>query len=190
MKREAEIPHAGLRAKRRDAAHAKNHAPEPPMDRISPPPASRLTPNTKPGTVLAFDFGAKRIGVAVGDRSIGIAHPLATVEAADRQRRYDAIAALVREWQPSLLVVGLPAHMDGVEHEVSRLARKFARELGARFNLPVELVDERLSSAAAEMSLFEAGVAARKRKPLLDQAAAQQILQGYFDAAARGAVAP
>src|SRR5688572_21864239 len=148
-----------------------------------PPLASRLSPLPKTGTVLAFDFGTKRIGVAIGDRAIGIAHPLTTVEAADKQRRYDAIAVLIREWQPCLVVVGLPSHMDGVEHELSQLARKFARELGARFGVPVELVDERLSSAVAEISLFEAGVAARKRRSLLDQVAAQHILQGYFDAA-------
>lgn len=136
-------------------------------------------------TVLAFDFGEKHIGVAVGDHAVGIAHPLATIAAADKQRCYAAIAALIMEWQPALLVVGLPAHMDGVEHTLSRLARKFAHELGTRFKLPVELVDERLSSAAADISLCEAGIAARKRKPLLDQVAAQQILQGYLDAISR-----
>jgi putative Holliday junction resolvase len=139
------------------------------------------------GTVLAFDFGAKRIGAAVGDTAVGIAHPLATLEAADKPRRYAAIAALVLEWHPVRLVVGLPAHLDGAEHELSRLARKFARELGTRFGLPVELVDERLTSAAAETSLAEAGVAARKRKPLLDRVAAQHILQSYFDTTARDA---
>ncbi len=136
-------------------------------------------------TVLAFDFGEKRIGAALGDMTIGIAHPLATIDAADSKRRYAAIAALIKEWQPSLLVVGLPAHLDGAEHELSRLARKFARELGARFALPVELIDERLTSVAAESSLAEAGVAARKRKPLVDRVAAQQILQAYFDTTAR-----
>ena len=183
MRREAENTRVELRARRRHALRDKADPPEAPMARTTPPDASRLTPHRAAGTVLAFDFGTRRIGVAIGDRSIGIAHPLTTIEAADKQRRYDAIAVLMREWQPSLLVVGLPAHMDGVEHEVSRLARKFARELGARFAVPVELVDERLSSAVAEISLFEAGVAARKRGPLLDQVAAQHILQGYFDAA-------
>lgn len=135
--------------------------------------------------MLAFDFGEKRVGVAVGDTTIGIAHPLTAINAADKQRRYAAVAALINEWQPTLLVVGLPAHLDGVEHELSRLARKFARELGARFGLPVELVDERLTSAAAELSLGEAGVAPHKRKPLIDQVAAQHILQAYLDTAGR-----
>ena len=92
---------------------------------------------------MAFDFGEARVGAAVGDTSVGIAHPLATIEAADKKSRYAAIAALIQEWRPALLVVGLPAHLDGTEHEISRLARKFARELNGRFSLPVELVDER-----------------------------------------------
>ena len=152
----------------------------------NPKPETR---NPKTGTVLAFDFGEKRIGAAVGDMAIGIAHPLTTIDAADKERRYAGIAALLLEWRPALLVVGLPAHLDGAEHEVSRLAREFARELGARFGLPVELIDERLTSAAAESSLSDAGVAARKRKPLLDQVAAQHILQAYFDVTARDAQA-
>lgn len=136
-------------------------------------------------TVLAFDFGEKRIGVAVGDTTIGIAHPLTTIDAADKRRRYTSIAALINEWQPLQLVVGLPAHLDGVEHELSRLARKFARELGSRFGLAVELVDERLTSAVAELSLGESGITPKKRKPFIDQVAAQHILQAYLDAAGR-----
>jgi putative Holliday junction resolvase len=156
---------------------------------LIPKSMSQRTRNLKPetrnaSTVLAFDFGEKRIGAAVGETAIGIAHPLTTINAADKQRRYAAIGELVQEWRPSRLVVGLPAHLDGVEHELSRLARKFARELGARFGLPVELIDERLTSAAAESSLAEAGVASRKRKPLIDQVAAQHILQAYLDATA------
>ncbi len=149
-----------------------------------PPPALRNHPATT-GTVLAFDFGEKRIGAAVGDLGVGIAHPLTTLVAQSKLDRYAAIAALIAEWRPSLLVVGLPAHLDGVEHDVSRLARKFARELQGRFNLPVELVDERLSSATADMSLADAGVAPHKRQRVLDRVAAQHILQGYLDAAAR-----
>jgi len=79
-------------------------------------------------------------------------------------------------------VVGLPAHMDGEEHEISRLARKFANRLHGRFKLPVFLVDERLSSAAASEALNQTGLRGRKQKPALDQVAAMQILQGWFDA--------
>ena len=137
------------------------------------------------GTLLAFDFGKKRIGTAIGETAIGIAHPLATIHAEDKQRRYAAIEAVIREWQPALLVVGLPAHMDGTEHEMSRLARKFAAELAQRFKLPVEFIDERLTSAAAESSLGESGIAAHKRKAVVDSVAAQHILQDFLDRTGR-----
>lgn len=155
--------------------------------RADPLHASRLTPHGENATVLAFDFGEKRIGVAVGDTPVGIAHPLTTIAAADRQRRFAAIAALIEEWRPTQLVVGLPAHLDGAEHELSRLARKFARELSTRFGLPVAFVDERLTSVSAEASLIAAGVAPRQRKLRVDQIAAQEILQDYFDTAMRAA---
>jgi putative Holliday junction resolvase len=168
------------------SAFPQDYEPRAQVHRTDPPHASRLTPHGA-GTVLAFDFGEKRIGVAVGDTAVRIAHPLTTLNAADKQRRFAAIAALILEWRPSQLVVGLPAHLDGTEHELSRLARKFARDLAARFALPVELVDERLTSVAAELSLAAAGVAPRKRKSRVDQVAAQEILQDYFDTAMRAA---
>ncbi len=149
------------------------------------PGARSAAPRAAGSTVLAFDFGEQRIGAAVGDTGVGIAHPLATINAADRKTRYAEIAGLVQEWRPALLVVGLPARLDGEEHAMSRLARKFARELGGRFNLPVTLVDERLTSAAAEMSLAEAGVARHQRKSVIDQVAAQHILQAHLDEQAR-----
>lgn len=133
------------------------------------------------GTVLAFDFGEKRIGVAVGDCALGIAHPLTTVRGNDPNARFEAIAALVKEWQPVVLVVGLPSHADGAEHAVGRLCRRFAAQLHGRFGLPAVLVDERLTSAAAAESLREAGLAGRKHKAALDPVAAQHILQTYFD---------
>ena len=157
------------------------------MHRTDPPHALRLTPHRAGTTVLAFDFGERRIGVAVGDAAVGIAHPLTTIDAADRRRRFDAIAALIAEWRPTQLVVGLPAHLDGAEHELSRLARKFAAQISGRFALPVQLVDERLTSAIAEASLAAASVAPRKRKARIDQIAAQEILQDSFDTAKRAA---
>lgn len=134
-----------------------------------------------PDTVLAFDFGEKRIGVAVGDSLVGIAHPLLTIDAESNDARFAAIASLIDEWRPGRLVVGLPAYLDGTEHELSRLARKFANRLHGRFRLPVALVDERLSSAQASQSLKETGIGGRRQKPLLDQVAAQHILQTYLD---------
>lgn len=136
---------------------------------------------TAAGTVLAFDFGEKRIGVAIGETLLGIAHPLATIAEEGNDARFRAIEALIAEWRPSLLVVGLPSHLDGAEHELSRLCRKFAQRLHGRFSLPVTLVDERLSSAEASQSLKQAGIAGRRQKPVLDQVAAQTILQSFFD---------
>lgn len=133
------------------------------------------------GSVLAFDFGEKRIGVAVGDLSVGLAHPLATIDGEGNAQRFAAIQALIDEWRPVALVVGLPAHLDGSEHALSALCRRFARRLEGRFGLKAFLMDERLTSLAAEECLREAGVRGRKQKPLLDQVAAQQILQTFLD---------
>ncbi len=143
--------------------------------------ASALPALTAAGTVMAFDFGEKRIGVAVGETLLGIAHPLATIAEEANDARFRAIETLIDEWRPALLVVGLPAHLDGNEHALSRLSRKFAQRLHGRFSLPVILVDERLSSAEASRSLKQAGLSGRRQKPVLDQVAAQTILQSYFD---------
>lgn len=134
-----------------------------------------------PDTLLAFDFGERRIGVAVGNTLIKTAHPLLTIDTESNEVRFKAIGELIAEWQPGQLVVGLPSHMDGQEHELSRLCRKFANRLHGRFNLPVALVDERLSSAEAEISLNQAGIHGRQQKPMLDQVAAQLILQSFLD---------
>ncbi len=144
-------------------------------------------PDTAPaprGTCLAFDFGEKRIGVAQGSAETPTAHPLSTVSGGSNEQKFAAIAALIKEWQPDYLVVGLPVHSDGTEHELTRLARKFGRRLHGRFNLPVYWVDERMSSLYAESLLAEAQVFGRKQKAVLDQVAAQAILQGFFDGGA------
>lgn len=133
------------------------------------------------GTVLAFDFGEKRIGVALGELSLGMAHPLTTINEEINDRRFAIIEALIKEWQPVRLVVGLPSYLDGTEHALSALCRKFARRLEGRFGIQVTLVDERLTSVAAEASLRDAGVRGRKQKPMLDQVAAQHILQTFLD---------
>ncbi len=133
------------------------------------------------GAVLAFDYGEKRIGVASGDLALRVAMPLQTIAAESNDDRFGAVASLLREWEPVLLLVGLPVHLDGSGHDMTRLARKFANRLHGRFGLPVRLVDERLSSALADSMLAETGLRARKRKPALDQVAAQPILQQFFD---------
>ncbi|MGB7816509.1 MAG: Holliday junction resolvase RuvX [Methylotenera sp.] len=133
------------------------------------------------GTVLAFDFGEKRIGVAVGETMLKVAHPLLTIDSETNERCFTQIANIVQEWRPSLLVVGLPLHMDGETHALTHLSKKFAQRLEGRFNLPVIMIDERLSSAEAAQNLTEAGIKGREQKAMLDAVAAQTILQSYFD---------
>ncbi|HZP86316.1 MAG TPA: Holliday junction resolvase RuvX [Burkholderiales bacterium] len=133
------------------------------------------------GTVLAFDYGEKRLGVAVGELELSLAHPLETIAAADPVRCDAAIARLVREWGPVMFVVGLPRSMDGRDSEIVRRCEEFARKLAAQFALPVEMVDEYLTSQAARMALEQAGVRGLRQKAMRDQVAAQQILQAYFE---------
>jgi len=133
------------------------------------------------GTVLAFDFGEKRIGVATGETLLASAHPLTVIRAESNDERFAAIGKLIAEWQPERLVVGLPTHADGTPHEMTRLATKFAERLQKRFNLPVSMADERLSSLDAEARLRETGRNAKSAKPLLDAVAAQLILQTWFE---------
>lgn len=144
------------------------------------PHSSPLTPR-RATTVLCFDFGLKRIGVAVGDLGIGVAHPLETIHGESNEQRFGVIAALVKEWQPGVMVVGLPMHLDGTEHDMTLRCRRFSRQLEGRFGLPVALVDERLTSEAASQDLRDMGIAGRRQKAMLDQVAAQLILQTYLD---------
>jgi putative Holliday junction resolvase len=136
---------------------------------------------TPAGTVFAFDFGTQRIGVAVGETSIGVAHPLATVAARDGRERFEAIRALIEEWQPALLVVGLPTHADGTAHAMTARALRFARQLEGRFGLSVTCCDERFTTHAASLALRGAGVRGAAKKAVRDQVAAQLILQAYLD---------
>ena len=133
------------------------------------------------GTVMAFDFGEKRIGVAVGETILKAAHPITTIEAETNDVKFAKIADIIKEWRPSLLVVGLPTYMDGNEHTLTHLAKKFAQRLEGRFNLPVTMIDERLTSVEAAQNLQAAGIKGHKQKNLLDAVAAQGILQSYFD---------
>jgi putative holliday junction resolvase len=147
----------------------------------SPPHPSPLTPHPRTGTVLAFDFGTKRIGVAVGDFETRMAHPLASIAQAENRARFASIERLIAEWRPALFVVGLPAHPDGAEHPIGRLAQRFAQRLTGRFGIPVELVDERLTSHEAEGLLRAAGARGARLKAGLDAVAAQRILETYFE---------
>lgn len=140
------------------------------------------------GAVLAFDFGEKRIGVAVGEIELAIPHALTVIAAEDNDRRFAGIAALITEWRPVQLVVGVAGHADGSAHETGRLARRFGQRLTGRFSLPVDFVDERLTSHAAEAALRESGVRADKRAALIDAAAAAEILRTWFTTPAQTTV--
>ncbi len=98
---------------------------------------------------LAFDFGTKRVGVATGSRFTANAEPLRSI-ALEGDARFAAIEKLIKEWQPDALVIGVPFHPDGAEHEITLRARKFGRQLKGRFRLPVFEVDERYTSVEAE----------------------------------------
>jgi putative pre-16S rRNA nuclease len=132
-------------------------------------------------TVLAFDFGTRRIGVAVGNMLLRVAHPLTTIADEAHAARFKAIAALIDEWQPGVLVVGRPVHADGALHEMTARAERFARQLEGRFGLGVARVDERLTTIEAEVDLAASGVRGRGRRAARDQVAARLILQSWFD---------
>jgi putative Holliday junction resolvase len=132
-------------------------------------------------TLLAFDYGERYIGIAVGDTETGIAHPAGHYQALEDRERYARAEALVNEWRPGRLVVGLPLSASGEEHLLTKRARRFGRTLAARTGLPVDLVDERLSSTAAEESLRAMGRGGRRHKHETHALAAQLILQAYLD---------
>lgn len=156
------------------------HNPHTPLSQSHLPILERAYPEIE-GTILGFDFGEKRIGIAVGETMLKLAHPLITIQAEENAVKFAQIATLIQEWRPSLLVVGLPTYLDGEAHELTHLAKKFAQRLEGRFNLPVVMIDERLSSAEAAQSLRESGVHGIQQKAMIDQVAAQTILQSYFD---------
>ncbi|WP_374340081.1 Holliday junction resolvase RuvX [Methyloversatilis sp.] len=137
------------------------------------------------GTVLAFDFGEKRIGVAVGECELRSASALTTFDAGTNDARWSAIGRLLDEWKPALLVVGLPLSPDGGAHDMTARAQRFARQLEGRYRLPVALQDERFTSAEADAQLRDDGRHDwRERKKHLDAHAAQLILKDYFDVTA------
>lgn len=146
------------------------------------PEAAANPPLPARGTVLGFDFGTARIGVAVGELETRQASALTTITAATNEQRFGAIGKLVAEWRPVAMVVGIPCHLDGTEHELTVRCRRFANQLHGRFALPVHPMDERLTSTAAEAALNEAGRrGGPSRKPQIDAVAAQIILQDFLN---------
>ena len=137
-----------------------------------------------PRIILAFDFGLRRIGVACGDTVSRTAAPLEAVPVKLGVPRWDAISALLREWQPSLLVVGLPYNVDGSDSGMTERARSFAAELGRRHELKTVLVDERYSSREAGTRLKSARESGLRRRRIakadVDAASACVILERWF----------
>jgi putative Holliday junction resolvase len=123
-------------------------------------------------TVMAFDYGTRRIGVAVGNTLTKLGQPLKTIAEPNSDVRFKVIQDLIKEWQPNRLVVGLPCHPDGIEHEMSQKARRFGNQLSGRFQLPVYWVDERYSSAVLESD--------PDMRDNLDAQSAALILEQYF----------
>jgi putative Holliday junction resolvase len=138
--------------------------------------------NSRPETIVAFDFGLRRIGVAVGQGVTASASPVAAVRNSDAGPDWRAIATIVSEWHPSRLIVGMPLHEDGAPSEMSGRVERFVGEL-KRFDLPVQLVDERYSSLeAAEMlkSQRTEGQRGRVNKEAIDSMAAALIAERWL----------
>jgi len=134
------------------------------------------------GTIIAFDFGYRRIGVAVGQTLTGTATPLSVVPVAN-QPDWQAISVIINEWKPAAIVVGLPIDKEGGETELSKAARRFGRRLQGRFGTPVLFQDERLTSFGAEQRFVDArarGEMRRKDAAIKDAIAAQIILESWL----------
>lgn len=130
--------------------------------------------------VIGFDFGTHSIGVAVGQSITGTATPLNALKAKDGQPSWELVAQLIKQWQPDIIVVGLPLNMDGTEQPLTELARKFANRLHGRFGVQVVLQDERLTTVAAKEALFSRGGYKQLQKGKVDSAAAQLIVEDYL----------
>ncbi|WP_353612956.1 Holliday junction resolvase RuvX [Mangrovibacter phragmitis] len=133
------------------------------------------------GTILAFDFGSRSIGVAIGQKITGTARPLSALKAKDGIPDWEQIDRILKEWQPDFLVVGLPLNMDGTEQPLTARAKKFANRLHGRFGITVELHDERLSTVEARAGLFAQGGFKALDKGSVDSASAVVILESWFE---------
>lgn len=133
-------------------------------------------------TILAFDFGTYSIGCAVGQDITGTAQGLPSFKAQDGIPNWDQIEKVIKEWQPERLVVGLPLNMNGSEQPLTQRAKKFANRLNGRFNLPVELQDERLTTVSAKAEIFERGGYKALKKDKVDSISACLILESWFEA--------
>ncbi|HET8800283.1 MAG TPA: Holliday junction resolvase RuvX [Marinobacter sp.] len=129
--------------------------------------------------LLAFDFGLRRIGVATGQEMLGAGQPLAMIPARDGMPDWDRVAGILREWQPDLVLVGLPLNMDDTENDMCARARKFGKRLHGRFHVAVEMVDERLTSFEAKGDVMAAGGRRDFGRHGVDDRAAVLILETW-----------
>ncbi|KGJ89402.1 Holliday junction resolvase RuvX [Thalassotalea sp. ND16A] len=133
-------------------------------------------------TLLGFDFGTKHIGIAVGQEITQSASPLKAIKAKDGIPNWQDIENIIKEWQPDLLVVGLPLNMDGSEQELTRRAKKFGNRMSGRFGTSVNFQDERLTTADAKAQLFERGGYKNLQKDHIDCQSAVIILESFMTA--------
>lgn len=131
-------------------------------------------------TALAFDYGTRNIGVAFGQSVTQSARELLPLKARDGIPRWEDVEKLLREWQPDLVIVGLPLNMDGTDSELSTRARKFARRIEGRFGVKAELHDERLSTREAKEEARDRGFSSRYAENPVDSIAARLILESWF----------
>ncbi len=136
-------------------------------------------------SALAFDFGTKSIGVAIGQELTTSAKPLAAIKAQDGIPQWSLIETLLQQWQPDLLVIGLPLNMDGTEQELTQRAKKFANRLHGRFGYPIQMQDERLTTVDAKEKLFELGGYKALEKGAVDSLAAALIFESWCAAQAQ-----
>lgn len=136
----------------------------------------------KNATTIAFDYGTKSIGIAVGQSITGTASPLAALKAVDGIPNWQYIADILAEWQPDNLLIGLPLNMDGSEQEITQRARKFANRLHERFGKITHTHDERLSTVDAKARLFELGGFKKLTKEKVDSVSACLIYESWINA--------
>ena len=129
---------------------------------------------------MAFDFGLRQIGVAVGNCSLFTTQPLTVLRARDGQPQWDSVAQLIGDWQPDLLLVGDPLNMDGSSGDMAARARRFSRRLHGRFGLPVAMADERLTSFSVKQDQRKLGHRGDFKQQPVDSLAAELILQGWM----------
>lgn len=131
--------------------------------------------------VIGFDFGMKRIGIAVGQTVTQKARPLETIPAKNGEPNWAQLSKIIKKWHPDILIVGMPLNMDGSDQSISRHTRRFAQSLKEKFQIPIFEMDERLTTKSARENLFNKGGYKALQDGQVDQLAAQLILQNWFD---------